>query len=204
MVRSFSGQPPKPGAVEAVLAAARRAPGAGNTDGWDVVVLEGAEQTAAFWEATTTAEWRGRSRRWPGLSRAPVVLCVFADPGAYLDRYGEPDKAESGLGPRGEAVGPRDEATGGGAETWPVPFWFVDSGFAVLLMLLAVVETGMGACFLGNFRGEAELIGALGVPAGRVYIGAVLLGEPGGEDPASASLSRSRREDSEVFHRGRW
>jgi len=197
MVRSFSGRPPPKHALESVLAAARHAPSAGNTDGWDAVVLEGPDQTAPFWEATTTADWRERSRRWPGLSRAPVVVCVFAHPGAYLERYAEPDKTGAGLGPPGA------DATGG-TEAWTVPFWFVDSGFAVMLMLLAATDAGLAAGFLGNFRGETELCRVLGVPPERRYLGAVLLGDAGGEDPPSASLSRRRRESEELFHRSRW
>jgi nitroreductase len=197
MVRSFSGRPPASEALDSVLSSARRAPTAGNTDGWDVVVLEGRDKTMVYWEATTTADWRERSRRWPGLSRAPVVLCVFAHPEAYLDRYGAPDKSDSGLGPR-------DQGGGGGTEVWKVPFWFVDAGFAVLLMLLAATDAGLGGCFLGNFRGEAELRRALGVPSDHLYLGAVLIGEPGGEDPPSRSLAIERRGVSETFHRGRW
>lgn len=189
MVRSFSGRPPEPSVLEEILLVSRRAPAAANTDGWDVVVLEGPAQTAAFWDTTTTADWRGRSRRWEGLSRAPVVLCVFCRPGAYSERYAEADKSGSGLSER---------------DAWPVPYWYVDAGFAVLLMLLAATDKGLGACFLGNFRGEAALRLSLGVPPDRVYFGALLLGEPGGADHRSASLGRERRDPSELFHRGGW
>lgn len=197
MVRSFSGLPVPGEVLERVLGAAQRAPSAGNTSGWDAVVLEGPAQTGAFWDATTTADWRARSRRWPGLVLAPVVICVFTNPGAYVQRYGEDDKATSGLGPPGSG-------RGGGLEAWPAPFWFVDAGFAVLLMLLAAVDAGLGACFLGNFRGETELASTLGVPRDRRYLGAVLLGEPGVEDPPSRSISRERRAASELVHRGRF
>ncbi len=196
MVRSFSGRPVPGEVLERVLDAARRAPSAGNTSGWDAVVLEGPARTGVFWDATTTAGWRARSRRWPGLVLAPVVICVFTSPGAYLERYAEQDKAGSGLGPPARG--------GGGAEAWPVPFWFVDAGFVVLLMLLAAVDAGLGACFLGNFRGETELASALGVPTGHRYMGAVLLGEPGFEDPPSRSTTRNRRATSELVHRGRF
>ena len=137
MVRSFSGRPVEPSVLEEILLASRRAPAAANTDGWDLVVLEGPAQTEPFWDATTTADWRARSRRWAGLSRAPVVLCVFCRPEAYAARYAEPDKRRSGLSE---------------PEAWPVPYWYVDAGFAVLLMFLAVTDDHLGACFLGNFR----------------------------------------------------
>jgi nitroreductase len=194
MVRSFSGAAVPPEVLDRVLELACTAPSAGNTGGWDAVVLAGAEQTAAFWDSTTTADWRERSRRWPGLALAPVVVALFVHPDAYLARYREPDKRASGLG---------DDALGGDA-AWPVPYWFVDGGMAAMVMLLAAGDAGLGACFLGNFRGEADLRGALGVPDDRRYIGAVLMGEPGDVDPPSPSRARGRRLVPDVVHRGRW
>lgn len=189
MVRAFSGAEPAPDVIERVLKLGMRSPSAGNTQGWDAVVLRGAERSL-FWEATTTSEWRGRSRRWPALERAPVVVTVFADPEAYAARYREPDKA--------------DPVLGAGVEGWPVPYWYVDAGCALMLMLLGAVDGGVGACLLGNFRGEAELTRALGVPGGRRYVGALLLGAPGGEDPPSSSGGRHRRSFEEVVHFGAW
>jgi nitroreductase len=190
MVRSFSGAMPSPQVRESLFELARRAPTAGNSQGWDAVVLEGPEQTARFWEATTTEPWRERSPRWPGLRRAPVIVALFSDPGAYVRRYREPDKEASGLG--------------SGPDAWPVPYWDTDAAMAVMILLLAAVDAGLGACFLGNFRGEDELRAVLGVPPDRRYLGAVLLGEPGGDDPPSPSSSRPRRSSPEVFHRGSW
>jgi nitroreductase len=208
MTRRFSGRPVPAEVLDHVLGLACRSPSAGNTGGWDAVVLTGAE-TSAFWDATTTADWRARSRRWPGLARAPVVIALFVDPGSYLSRYREADKKASGLGGEAEVPGSAAELDGptaglDGLDTWPVPYWFVDGGFAVMVMLLAAVEAGLGACFLGNFRGESALRGALGVPDDRRYIGAVLMGEPGGSDPPSASIARGRRQAADVVHRGRW
>ncbi len=192
MVRSFSGDPVDPVTLERIISLARHAPTAGNTQGWAVVVMSGPEQTARFWDATTTPAWRASSRRWPGLSKAPAVIAVFCRPGAYLDRYDAPDKAGSGLG------------TSAGEEAWPVPYWFVDAGFAVMAMLLGAADAGLGTCFLGNFRGEEELRSALGVPIGWRYSGAVLLGKPAGSDPPSSSLDRQRLPDSAVIHPGTW
>jgi nitroreductase len=193
MVRSFSGAPVPAAVLDEVLELASRAPSAGNTGGWDAVVLVG-DETGPFWDATTTADWRARSRRWPGLARAPVVVALFVDPEAYRARYREPDKLPSGLGGAGHDP----------AEAWPVPYWFVDGGFAAMVMLLAATHAGLGACFLGNFRGEDAMRVALGVPDDRRYLGAVLMGPPGEDDPPSESLARGRRRQSEVVHRGRW
>ncbi len=196
MTRSFSGRPVPDLVLDRLLDDALRAPSAGNTGGWDAVVLRGPTETALLWEAVTTGPWRASSRRWPGLQKAPVAVLVYAHPGAYLERYAEPDKQASGLG-----GAPNDSPDN---DAWPVPYWFVDAGFPALLLLLGAVDAGLGACFLGNFRGEASLAAALGVPDGRRFLGTVLLGEPGGSDPPSSSLARGRRRPEEVVHRGRW
>ena len=154
------------------------------------MVLDGPAETAAYWAHTTTAEWRGRSARWPGLSRAPVVALALASPSAYLARYAESDKAASGLG--------ADEGA------WPVPYWFGDAAFAVMALLLGCTDASLGACFLGNFRGEAALLADLGVPAEWRLFGSVLLGHPDGADHRSASLSRPRPANDERVQRGQW
>jgi nitroreductase len=168
MTRSFSDRPLEPGVLDRLLALALRAPSAGHTQGREFVVLEGSEQTAPFWEATTDEAWRARSRRYEGLSRAPVVVLAFADSEAYVARYREPDK----LPPEGSDVG------------WVVPFWFVDAGFAVMTLLLGAADAGLGSAFLGNFRGEEALRAALGVPERLGWLGAVLLGGVGAGPPA--------------------
>jgi nitroreductase len=188
MVRSFTGRPVPPHLLDRVLDSARRAPTAGNTEGWALVVLAGEAETAPFWAATTTEAWRRTARRWPGLSAAPVVVVVLASPERYRQRYGEPDKAASGLD--------RDD--------WPVPYWYFDAGQVVLTMLLTATDAGLGGCFLGNFRGEEALGRTLGIPAGWRYAGAVLLGEAAGDDPPSASVSRPWRTAGATIHRGRW
>jgi nitroreductase len=188
MTRNFTDRPLDRATVDALLEAALRAPTAGHTQGRDLVVLEGPEQTAAYWDTTTDAAWRSTSRRFEGMARAPVVVLPFADPGAYVARYAEGDKVR----PDGATV------------EWVVPFWFVDAAYATMTLLLAATDRGLGAAFLGNFRGEAALRDRLGVPDRHRWLGAVLLGEAATPDPPSPSLARGRRPFEEVVHRGRW
>jgi nitroreductase len=190
MVRSFASDPVDPVAVDRLLHAALRSPTAGNTGGTAWVVLEGPGQTSLYWQATTDEEWRRTSRRWEGLERAPVLLLAYAAPDAYVARYAEGDKSRSGLGV--------------GTEAWPVPYWFGDAAFGVMAVLLAAVDAGLGACILGNFRGEGALAASLGVPAGWRLFGAVALGYPDGADHPSPSLSRHRPPDEARIRRGRW
>lgn len=188
MTRNFSPEPVERSTLDRVLAAALRAPSAGNTQGCDLVVLEGRGQTARYWAATTDAEWRGRSRRYRGLANAPVVVLPFADPEAYATRYDQPDKRRAGTP----------------GVVWVVPYWHVDAAFATMAMILAATDVGLGVAFLGNFRGETALKEALDVPAHRCWLGAVLLGAPARPDPPSASLRRPRRTLGDVVHRGTW
>ncbi len=162
------------------------------------MVLEGTAQTSLYWESTTDEAWRSTSARSQGLRRAPVILLAYASAEAYVARYAEADKAGSGAG---EAAGP---ALGLDAAEWPVPYWVGDAAFAVMTVLLCAVDAGLGACVLGNFRGEAALAGALGVPAAWSLFCAVLLGHPDGKDHPSRSLDRPRPDPDERIHRGSW
>jgi hypothetical protein len=73
-----------------------------------------------------------------------------------------------------------------------------------MAVLLCAVDAGLGACLLGNFRGEEELGASLGVPAGWRLFAAVALGHPDGLAHRSSSLSRPRPSPAERIHRGAW
>ena len=188
MVRSFATDAIDPVLVERLLEDALRGPSAGNTRGVAWVVLEG-DDTATYWEHVTTPDWRSRSRRYRGLSRAPVIALSVCSPAAYADRYGEADKEGSGLRTSG---------------AWPVPYWFGDAAFSTMLLLLGATATDLGAGFLGNFRGEETLLPALGVPTGWRLFGAVLLGRPDDEDHPSRSRGRPPAAGGGAVHRSGW
>jgi len=190
MVRAFRPDPVAPELIDELVDLAARAPSAGKTQGWHLVVLEG-DATARFWDATFPPPRRG-SFRFPGLFDAPVIALPFADAGAYVERYAEADKASTGLGR--------------GADAWPVPYWTVDTAMAVMTLLLAAEDAGLGALFFGVFRGEEALRRALGVPRGLELLGAIALGHP---SPAATvapgrSAGRRRRRPDEIVHRGGW
>jgi len=192
MVRSFAPDPLEPELAMQLVERALRGPSAGNTRGVAWVLLEGTE-TAAYWEHATTEAWRESSDRYPNLARAPVVALSLCSPGAYVERYGESDKLGSGLGP--------DE---GGEDAWPIPYWFGDAAFSAMLLLLGAVDAGLGAVFLGNFRGEPDLLSLLDVPEGWRLFGAVVMGRPDGHDTPSPSLGRRPASGAGLVHRSRW
>ena len=192
MTRSFTTEPVEPAVVDDLVDLASRAPSAGKTQGWHLVVLEG-DDTSRFWDISLPAERRGHFR-WTGLLDAPVIALPLADSAAYTDRYAEPDKARTGLGD--------------GVDAWPVPYWTIDTSMSIMTLLLAAEDVGLGALFFGVFHREAELRDALDIPDGLELLGAIALGHPAPEaaaaDQTGRSASRRRRAPHEIIHRTRW
>ena len=188
MVRSYTREPVAPAVIDEICDLARRAPTAGNTAGVEFLVLEG-DATAAYWDVTLPSERRD-GFAWPGLLAAPVLVVVWVNLGAYLRRYREPDKSHTGLG--------------ASAKSWPVPYWFVDGGAAVMTMLLAARDRGLGASFFGMFEHEQAVRRCFGVPPDRRGVGTVALGHPAEDDRPSRSAQRGRPALGDVIHRARW
>jgi nitroreductase len=188
MHRAFESTPIPREQLDRILDAGRLAPSAGHSQGWAFVVLEGPEQTARYWDITVPPERRAEFEA-EGARYAPVLIIPLANAQAYVDRYAEPDKVAAGLGRS--------------AKDWPVPFWTVDTAFAAMLMLLAVVDEGLGALFFGIQGNRDELMAALGVPDGYEPIGTIAIGVPRPGGP-TGSAWRGRRPLADVVHRGGW
>ena len=191
MVRDFQPDRPVPPELrDRLLEHAIRAPSAGFSQGWAFLVLETPVDRDRFWRSTTSAEDEARMSDWlTRLRRAPLLIVPLASKQAYLDRYAEPDKPWQD----------RDEAH------WPVPYWYVDTGMATLLVLLTAVDEGLAACFFGIQAAERPRFAAeFGVPAEWDALGCVAVGYAGDRDRRSPSLRRGRRGLEDVVHRGRW
>jgi nitroreductase len=203
MVRNYQDAPVPPALLDRVLEVALRGPSAGFTQGVDLLVLEGRDETSLFFELTSDAAFISRPEAMAGLRRAPVIVLPLCDPAAYFERYAQADKSRSGL-----AELP--------TENWPVPYWLVDSSFCVMLLLLAASDAGLGTLFFRLHEDPGRLFETLGVPKGRQSIGAVALGyeelasqssphsPPGKGRPSGSPARRPRRPISESVHRGRW
>jgi nitroreductase len=184
MIRSYDGRPLPHDVLERIVDAGRRAPSAGNTQGTEFLVLEGPEQTARFWEVVVREPER-TTGRWAGMRTAAAIVVPLSNKQAYLDRYAEPDKAGLGL-----------EVESG----WSLPYWDIDAAFAVMLMLLAATDEGVGALFFAVTDGE--VLDQFAVPSTYRPIGAVTLGYPAATLVTSPSLARGHRTDT--VHWGRW
>jgi nitroreductase len=80
---------------------------------------------------------------------------------------------------------------------------------AVMTLLLAAEDVGLGALFFGVFRGERELRRRLGIPSGLELLGAIALGHPAVRSDGEASgrgrsADRARRPVRQIIHRGHW
>jgi nitroreductase len=188
MVRRFEPRPVPRDVLLRVLEVARHAPSAGFSQGFDFVVLDEPGQVRWFIDMTNHPQfpWEPGEMDEP----PPCFVLAISNTPAYLERYSRPDKERFGLQT---------------AEAWPVPYWDVDTGMAVMLVLLAAVEEGLGAWLFGIFWGEQEMLRELGVPEGCRPIGVIGLGSPAATDDFDPSrFARRRRSLDSMVHFGRW
>jgi nitroreductase len=174
MVRSFDGTAVPGDLMAAWCELALSAPTAGNSAGVQFVVIE-STRVADYFAVATDESWRSSARRADGLLRAGGVVLALSNPDLYTERYGEPDKAKSGLSDQ---------------EAWPVPYWHTDAAMATMQLLLAVENDNWASCFWGNFRHESEILSMAGVTAPWRLFGSILIGRPDGNDVRSPSLDR--------------
>ncbi len=183
MVRNFRSDPVDPEAVDRIVRSARKSPTAGFTQGVSLVVVTEPERRARIAEIAGEEDYVARGFD-PWISRAPVHIVVCVSEQAYHLRYAEADK-------------------GGTLEQdWPVPYWWVDAGAAMMAVLLATAAEGLAAGFLGG-HGTPELAAYLGLPDDVTPIGIVTIGHAA-RDRRSGSLTRGWKPDEEVIHHERW
>lgn len=185
MVRNYTSEPVDPAAVERIVEAARRGPSAGFTQGQYFIVLTDDASRRALAEVAHEEEYVAQGMD-PWISSAPVHIAVCTSEADYRRRYAEPDK----------------RSKDGREHDWPVPYWWVDAGASLMLLLLAAVDEGLAAGFFGVHRLEG-LSATLGLPPDVTPIGVVTLGHAA-PDRRSGSLERGWRPLGDVVHRERW
>lgn len=172
MVRNYDpDRPVARDSLERIVAAAQRAPSAGFSQGQRLVVVTDATRRRQVADICDEPQYVAAGFD-PWVSRAPALLVPCVSEQIYRDRYDEPDKRRPGEP----------------AMDWPIPYWWVDAGCTLMLVLLAAVDEGLAAGFLGTHR-IAELQQALGLPADMLPIGVVTIGHPL-PDRRSGSLKR--------------
>ncbi len=185
MVRRYLQEPVDRAVVERIIDAARRGPSAGFAQGIDFVVVTGAATRRRIADLCGEREHVARGFQ-PWLSVAPVHVLPCVRPETYRHRYAEPDKAAS-AGPDG----------------WSVPFWWVDGGAALMLLLLAAVDEGLGAGVL-DIADRDGLRAVLGIPGDVEPLVLVTLGHAADSQPSSSVDRRPRRPLAGQLRWQRW
>lgn len=185
MVRNFADKPVDPAILDRVLELARHAPSAGFTQGQSFIVVTSPGKKKAI-AATCEEDEYVQIGFAPFISKAPVLLIPCTSEAAYHRRYQEADKVNED----------------GSEITWPVPYWFMDIGCAVMIALLAAIDEGLVSAFAGS-KDLAALRALLDIPAEVTPVGVISLGYRAPDVP-SPSLQRGRKADAEYVHHERW
>ena len=190
MIRSYdAARTVPPAAIDAVLAAALRAPSAGFTQGISFLVLSSDAERETFWRLAGDSD-----TAWlRGMRTAPVLVLVWTSEEAYLDRYAEPDKGWTD----------RDPAH------WSAPYWFVDAGMASMAALLSAVDQHLGACFFGIPADRIAVVReTFSVPASQLSVGVISLGysaaAPEVRSISGSPTRRPRKVPTDLIHHSVW
>lgn len=187
MVRHFAPDPLPREVLERIVATAQRAPSAGFSQGQRVVVVTEPERKRRLAELAGEAYYTDAGFD-PWISEAPALFVPCVSAKVYVDRYNEPDKRPP-------------DAPPGSEDEWDVPYWWMDIGCTVMLILLAAVDEGLAAGFAGgDFDGIRT---ELDIPDDYAPVGVIPVGRPL-PDKKSPSLKRGWRDVQEFAHWEAW
>jgi FMN reductase [NAD(P)H] len=187
MVRHYAAEPIPRETLERIVATVRRAPSAGFSQGQRLLVID----DPALLEQMAAIEDHAPEGTEPWFRSAPAQVLVLTREGDYHDRYTKEDKLQEG-----EEI------------VWPVPFWHVDAGAALMLVLLAAIDEGLGAAVYGVVSDvEPQWRDLLKIPDDLQIVAGVTLGRPLPDPEWSKRTSRStqrRRGLDELVHWNSW
>lgn len=188
MVRHFTSEPVAPEVIDRLLELSRHAPSAGFTQGQSFIVVTQPELKQAIAKLCGEEGYVSGGFH-PFISEAPVLVIPCTSEAAYHRRYQEPDKVKED----------------GTEIIWPVPYWHMDIGCAVMVLLLAVVNEGLAAGYAGitTMENMDEARKLLNIPAEVTPVGVIPIGHPA-KDVPSPSLKRGRKSDADYIHREGW
>jgi len=191
MVRHYRSEPVPREVVERIVGTVRRAPSAGYSQGQRLLVITEEDGRAEIARIMGETGWTAPDGRELWLESAPVHILVCTREADYHDRYRLPDKLVEG-----EEI------------DWPVPFWFVDAGAALMLLLLAAVDEGLAAGVSGvECEAAKKVRSTFGIPDDVTIIALVTNGYPAPDPGWSAVTSRRtqpRRPPADIVRWERW
>jgi nitroreductase len=160
MVRNYTDEPVERKVVERIVARGRKAPSGGFSQGNRFVVVTDDATRARIAELAQEQEYVELGFD-PWISRAPVHVVAATREESYHERYRQPDKLDES----GQEV------------EWRVPWWWVDAGKAIMLLLLAAIDEGLGAGLFGLVGDDNDrLRELLGMPDDLEVVGVVTVG----------------------------
>jgi FMN reductase [NAD(P)H] len=171
--------------LERIVTRGRKIPSAGHSQGLRLVVVTAEATRRAIADLAGEPAYVELGHE-PWISRAPAHIVVGIREDDYHERYREPDKL-----------------TEDGAEIdWPVPYWYVDAGAAVMLLMLAVVDEGLAAGIFGLHDWD-ELRALLGMPGDVAPVAILTVGKRAAET-VQGSARRGWKPLDTVVHWERW
>jgi nitroreductase len=184
-VRSYLPDPVPRETLERIVARGRKIPSAGHSQGLRLVVVTDADTRQAIADLAGEPGYVEMGME-PWISRAPAHIVVGVREEDYHDRYREADKL-----------------TDDGVEmNWPVPYWFIDAGAAVMLLWLAALDEGL-ACGVFGTHAWDELRDLLGMPSDVTPVAVLTVG-PEGKDKVQGSAKRGWKPLDDVVRWERW
>jgi len=173
MHRAFQPDAIDGATIERIAGVIRRAPSGGFSQGGSIVVVTDEEKRHEIARAFGDEHYTVSGRNF--IADAPVHMVISANETLYHARYNEPDKLA---------------ATGGVEVTWPVPYWFVDAGALMMLVLVAAIDEGLASAFVGHPDQKRIFDELLGLPEEVVPISASPIGTTSLGSPSSSSKIR--------------
>ena len=187
MVRAYKDEQMPRETLERIVGTVLRAPSGGFSQGHRlIVVTEPGTRTRIaelFDEASSLAEGLE-----PWISSAPALVVVGTREASYHERYQRPDKLQD------------DEEI-----EWPVPYWHVDAGAAMMLILLAAIDEGYAAGVFGvPVEHQSAFRELLAIPDDVAIVACVTIGRPANDPNWTAASSRSTQARKSLDELVRW
>jgi FMN reductase [NAD(P)H] len=189
MHRAFVPDPIPREQIERIVSVIRRAPSGGFSQGGSIIVVTDDDKRRAIADAFEADNEHYQNGGESYIADAPVHLVISANESLYHARYNEADKLAS---------------TGGVEVTWPVPYWFVDAGALMMLVLAAAIDEGLASAFIGHPEQKRIFDELLGLPEDVVPIGLALLGKPAPDPRAERGTSRLKERRRSLDDVVRW
>ena len=183
MVRHYTGEAIPRETLERIVATVRQAPSAGFSQGQRLLVVDDPGMLADLAALAAREDDPGLEPWFPS---APVHVLVLTREADYHERYHRDDKLQDG------------------AEIpWPVPFWYVDAGATLMLVLLTAVDEGLSAGVYGvPVEKDPAWRALLGIPDDLRIVAGVTIGrgapDPGWSEKTSRATQRRRALDELV------